>query len=92
MATQTPGIQQLLAAEKRAADIVAEARKSKISLYFIYLKQLYIYEVVFYFNLGRTQLLKKAKEEASHEVEAFKHEKEKQYKSLEQQVKRRRNY
>lgn len=29
MATQTPGIQQLLAAEKRAADIVSEARKSK---------------------------------------------------------------
>jgi hypothetical protein len=30
MATQSQGIQQLLAAEKKAADIVAEARKSKI--------------------------------------------------------------
>ena len=29
MASQTQGIQQLLAAEKKAADKVAEARKSK---------------------------------------------------------------
>jgi hypothetical protein len=29
MASQTQGIQQLLAAEKRAAEKVAEARKSK---------------------------------------------------------------
>ena len=29
MATQSQGIQQLLAAEKKAAEIVAEARKSK---------------------------------------------------------------
>ena len=62
MATQTPGIQQLLAAEKRAADIVSDARKR------------------------RTQLLKKAKDEAIHEVEAFKAEKDRQYKQLEQQV------
>ena len=62
MATQTPGIQQLLAAEKRAAEIVSEARKR------------------------RTQLLKKAKDEAIHEVEAFKGEKDRQYKQLEQQV------
>lgn len=31
MASQTQGIQQLLAAEKRAAEKVAEARKSKYS-------------------------------------------------------------
>ena len=30
MATQSQGIQQLLAAEKKAAEIVAEARKSNI--------------------------------------------------------------
>ena len=29
MATQSQGIQQLLAAEKKAAEIVSEARKSK---------------------------------------------------------------
>lgn len=37
MASQTQGIQQLLAAEKKAADKVAEARKSK-----------YIYEPSFF--------------------------------------------
>lgn len=30
MATQTAGIQQLLAAEKKAADTVAEARKRRV--------------------------------------------------------------
>jgi hypothetical protein len=30
MATQSQGIQQLLAAEKKAGDIVAEARKSRL--------------------------------------------------------------
>jgi hypothetical protein len=34
MASQTQGIQQLLAAEKRAAEKVAEARKRK---YFVYI-------------------------------------------------------
>jgi len=61
MATQSQGIQQLLAAEKRAADIVAEARKK------------------------RSQLLKRAKDEAQHEVEAYKAERERVFKSLEQQ-------
>jgi V-type H+-transporting ATPase subunit G len=62
MATQSQGIQQLLAAEKRAAEIVAEARKR------------------------RTARLKRAKDEASVEVEQFKAEKEKQHKQLEQQI------
>jgi hypothetical protein len=36
MATQSQGIQQLLQAEKKAAEIVAEARKSKFEkFYFI---------------------------------------------------------
>jgi len=62
MATQSQGIQQLLAAEKKAADIVAEARKR------------------------RTRRLKQAKEEAVVEVEQFKSEKERAFKSLEQQT------
>jgi hypothetical protein len=33
MASQTQGIQQLLTAEKRAAEKVAEARKSELYLY-----------------------------------------------------------
>lgn len=32
MATQSAGIQQLLQAEKKVADIVAEARKSKFKI------------------------------------------------------------
>lgn len=35
MASQTQGIQKLLAAEKRAAEKVAEARKRKLKLYAI---------------------------------------------------------
>lgn len=50
MATQTPGIQQLLAAEKRAADIVSEARKSKIIFYLIYI----IYRIFYKKILQRT--------------------------------------
>jgi hypothetical protein len=34
MASQTQGIQQLLAAEKRAAEKVGEARKSTFKFYF----------------------------------------------------------
>lgn len=34
MASQTQGIQQLLAAEKRAAEKVAEARKRKLKIFF----------------------------------------------------------
>ena len=39
MATQSQGIQQLLAAEKKAAEIVAEARKSN---YFILIQKMYL--------------------------------------------------
>ena len=39
MASQTQGIQQLLAAEKKAADKVAEARKSK------FIKQFYFSQI-----------------------------------------------
>merc|ERR1712062_288895 len=62
MATQSQGIQQLLAAEKKAAEIVAEAGKK------------------------RTKRLKQAKDEAVIDVEAFKAEKEKAHKILEQQI------
>jgi hypothetical protein len=36
MATQTAGIQQLLAAEKKAAETVGEARKSLFKHYYYY--------------------------------------------------------
>nr|CAH0113751.1 unnamed protein product [Daphnia galeata] len=59
MASQTQGIQQLLAAEKKAADKVAEARKRK------------------------ARRLKQAKEEAQSEIEAYRLEREKQFKEFE---------
>ncbi|CAG2115817.1 unnamed protein product, partial [Medioppia subpectinata] len=59
MASQTQGIQQLLTAEKRAAEKVQEARKRK------------------------ARRLKQAKDEANHEIEKFKAEREKQFRDYE---------
>ena len=86
MATQSQGIQQLLAAEKKAAEIVSEARKS-ILFALKCQKKLWNIELFWIFILERTKRLKQAKDEAANEVEAFKAEKEKQHKILEQQVK-----
>ncbi|XP_033729601.1 V-type proton ATPase subunit G 1-like [Pecten maximus] len=62
MASQSTGIQQLLKAEKTAAEKVAEARKRK------------------------NRRLKQAKEEAQAEIDAYKAQREKQYKRYEQSV------
>ncbi|XP_041371221.1 V-type proton ATPase subunit G-like [Gigantopelta aegis] len=62
MASQTAGIQQLLAAEKRAAEKVAEARRRKASR------------------------LKQAKKEADTDINAYRTEREKQYKDYEARV------
>lgn len=42
MASQTQGIQQLLAAEKRAAEKVAEARKRKLHWYYCYIRKQWV--------------------------------------------------
>ncbi|KAK6470993.1 V-type proton ATPase subunit G 1 [Huso huso] len=60
MASQSQGIQQLLQAEKRAADKVAEARKRK------------------------NRRLKQAKEEAQAEIEQYRLQREKEFKTKEQ--------
>ena len=60
MAQKSQGIQQLLAAEKKAADLIADARKRK------------------------TKRLKQAKEEAAAEIEQFRNECEKNFKSKQQ--------
>ena len=60
MAQKSQGIQQLLAAEKKAADLIADARKRK------------------------TKRLKQAKEEAAAEIEQFRAECEKNFKSKQQ--------
>ncbi|XP_064616653.1 V-type proton ATPase subunit G-like [Liolophura sinensis] len=62
MASQTTGIQQLLGAEKRAAEKVAEARKRK------------------------ARRLKQAKEEAQAEIDAYKAQREKQYREHENSI------
>lgn len=62
MASQSTGIQQLLAAEKRAAEKVAEARKRK------------------------ARRLKQAKEEAQAEIEAYRQERERQYRDHEGRI------
>lgn len=38
MASQSQGIQQLLAAEKKAAELVADARKSELFSFLIYMQ------------------------------------------------------
>ncbi|MBN3272414.1 VATG1 ATPase, partial [Polyodon spathula] len=62
MASQSQGIQQLLQAEKRAADKVAEARKRK------------------------NRRLKQAKEEAQAEIEQYRLQREKEFKTKEEAV------
>ncbi|XP_065576829.1 V-type proton ATPase subunit G-like [Artemia franciscana] len=59
MASQTHGIQQLLAAEKKAAERVKEARTRK------------------------ARRLKQAKDEAQAEIEAYKQERERQFRDFE---------
>lgn len=81
MATQTAGIQQLLAAEKKAAETVGEARKSKPLNYFFC-----CWQRINWLTKGRVKRLKQAKDEAAVEIESFKSEKEKQHKILEQEV------
>uniref|UniRef100_A0A9J8BK89 V-type proton ATPase subunit G n=1 Tax=Cyprinus carpio carpio TaxID=630221 RepID=A0A9J8BK89_CYPCA len=62
MASQSQGIQQLLQAEKRAAEKVAEARKRK------------------------NRRLKQAKEEAQAEIEQYRLQREKEFKTKEAAV------
>lgn len=84
MASQTQGIQQLLIAEKRAAEKVLEARKcnfliiSCFKLHFIYFCT--------HSKKGKQKRLKQAKEEAQYEIEQYRQEREKQFKEFEKQV------
>lgn len=80
MASQSQGIQQLLAAEKRAAEKVAEARKSKN-----FARQ--NKKLIFFIKLlGKQRRLKQAKEEAHEEIERYQKEREKQFKEFEAKV------
>lgn len=81
MASQTQGIQQLLAAEKRAAEKVSEARKRKLDFH-------WFFEEIFsqYSFSGKQKRLKQAKEEAQDEIEKYRAERERQFKEFEAKV------
>jgi V-type H+-transporting ATPase subunit G len=89
MASQTQGIQQLLAAEKRAAEKVSEARKRKLifcnfSLIFLrFIEKLFW---IFFIFPGKQKRLKQAKEEAQDEIEKYRQERERQFKEFEAKV------
>lgn len=75
---QSRGISDLLAAEKKAQELIEEARKRKS---FSFLQM--ISNARF---LGKNKRLKDAQNEAKAEIEQFKAERERRYKALEQQV------
>ncbi len=86
MATQTAGIQQLLAAEKKAAETVAEARKSLSFIIFDTLSWTSFNNLKFSSFKGRVKRLKQAKDEAVSEIESYKNEQDKKHKHLETTV------
>ena len=91
MASQTQGIQQLLAAEKRAAEKVGEARKSKFFLSIFSIVDLITKipstDNIFYIlRLGKQRRLKQAKEEAQEEIERYRLERDRQFKEFEAKV------
>lgn len=85
MASQTQGIQQLLAAEKRAAEKVSEARKrNKI---FSNSNDMMTKLILIHFPIiGKQKRLKQAKEEAQEEIERYRQERERQFKEFEAKV------
>ncbi|CAG9812309.1 unnamed protein product [Chironomus riparius] len=76
MTSPSAGIQQLLAAEKKAADKVGEARKLEPKCY---KKCLLMNPKI----LGKARRLKQAKDEATEEIEKYRGEREKQFKEFE---------
>lgn len=89
MTSQTQGIQQLLAAEKKAAEKVAEARKRKCFLFVLHLRWCVMWPKKSIFSrktTGKARRLKQAKDEATEEIEKYRQEREKQFKEFEAKV------
>jgi V-type H+-transporting ATPase subunit G len=82
MTTKTQEIQQLLAAEKKAAETVSDARKSK----FIKLMFFKVRLITNNYKLEKALRLKQAKNDAMKEIEVYKAEREATYKALEKSV------
>lgn len=83
MASQTQGIQQLLAAEKRAAEKVSEARKRECKILQIFID---FSSAIRFLSSGKQKRLKQAKEEAQDEIEKYRQERERQFKEFEAKV------
>jgi V-type H+-transporting ATPase subunit G len=78
---QSRGISDLLAAEKKAQELIEEARKRKFFFQFFFLFDFFHREII-----GKNKRIKDAQNEAKAEIEQFKAERERRYKGLEQQV------
>ncbi len=78
---QSRGISDLLAAEKKAQELIEDARKRKLifKVFSIVLFRLLLI-------IGKNKRIKDAQNEAKTEIEHFKAERERRYKGLEQQV------
>lgn len=85
MASQTQGIQQLLAAEKRAAEKVSEARKRKLTFFTAVVHWFSVTSKISWLP-GKQKRLKQAKEEAQDEIEKYRQERERQFKEFEAKV------
>ena len=79
---QSRGISDLLAAEKKAQELIEEARKRRSRT----LVDRIVHTVRSSFPLGKNKRIKDAQNEAKAEIEQFKAERERRYKALEQQV------
>ncbi|RLW00451.1 hypothetical protein DV515_00008901 [Chloebia gouldiae] len=90
MASQSQGIQQLLQAEKRAAEKVAEARKKGANTVLVAVHEENMLSVLsplplpwFVPGAGKNRRLKQAKEEAQAEIEQYRLQREKEFKAKE---------
>ena len=79
---QSRGVADLLVAEKKAQELIEEARKRK----FFYFKDFFNNISFLFFLTGKNKRIKDAQSEAKAEIEHFKAERERRYKGLEQQV------
>lgn len=87
MASQTPGIQQLLVAEKAASEKVSDARKSKYRVCGLIVSLIWsILVILSFFVKGKAKRLKQAKEEAKTEIEEYKRQTEQKYRDNEAKV------
>lgn len=77
---QSRGISDLLAAEKKAQELIEDARKRKLIFK--------VFSILLFQSLitGKNKRIKDAQNEAKAEIEQFKAERERRYKGLEQQV------